>query len=158
MKKWIALIIFLLIILITASSVIYINAREPMKDARGYAEHIAKTKAKIVTVDEFYLYNGSSTYYVVTGERENGKKIIVWVPEDKKETVIVKNMADGISKDQAKAKLMKEENPKKILRVRLGMEKKLPVWELSYLDDRSKLNYYYIHFESGKWWRKIENL
>lgn len=158
MKKWIILIAIIFIALISASTVIYVNANAPFKDAQAYAEDVARTKADMSMIDEIFLYNGSATFYVVTGKRNDGKDVIVWIPENKSDSIIVKNQSDGISKEEAIAMLMKEENPAKILGVRLGMERKLPIWELSYLDDRSKLNYYYIDFESGKWWRKIENL
>ncbi|MBS4176591.1 DUF5590 domain-containing protein [Lederbergia citrea] len=158
MKKWILIISLLLILSVGASAFVYINARAPLKSAEQYAEKRAKTEANLISTDQFYMYNGSASYYVIVGEQKNKEKIVVWIPEDKKQKIVTKKLSEGVSEREAIAKLLKEESPKKILGSRLGMEKSLPVWELAYLDRNSKLNYYYIHFDSGKWWRKIENL
>ncbi|MBS4194475.1 cell wall elongation regulator TseB-like domain-containing protein [Lederbergia citri] len=157
MKKWF-LIILPLIIIIAASIYVYRDARAPLLKAEQYAEKRAKIEAKLVSNDEFFVYHGTKTYYVIIGQNQEDVKTIVWVPEKNNDKIVIKKASDGISEDEAISKLIKEENPKKILGARLGMEKKLPVWELSYLDQNSKLNYYYIHFDTGKWWRKIENL
>ncbi|MCJ7839485.1 DUF5590 domain-containing protein [Lederbergia sp. NSJ-179] len=159
MKKWI-LIVLLCMTLLTLTVFIYVyqSARAPLKDMEAYAVERAKDEAKLTKMDEFYLYNGTETYYVVVGEKDPGEKLAVWIPEDKKGKLIEKKLSEGISKQDAVAKLKQEEKPQKIMGIRLGMEKNLPLWEISYLDEHSKLNYYYIHFDTGKWWRKIENL
>lgn len=159
MKKWIFLSsIIVLAIFSTAFIYIYQAARSPYKELEQLAIHKATEEVNIVQVNEFYLYNGSETYYVIVGNDSKNQNKIVWIPESDDGEIIVKSQSDGISKEDAIAKLYEEENPKKLLGARLGMEKNLAIWELSYLDDRSKLNYYYVHFDSGKWWRKIENL
>ncbi|MBS4199480.1 DUF5590 domain-containing protein [Bacillus sp. FJAT-49732] len=158
MKKWILIIFPLIILIISASLYVYIDARAPLLKAEQYAEQRAKTEAHLVSNDEFFVYHGTKTYYVIKGKNEKGTETIVWIPEESKKDIIIKKASDGISEKDAISKLIQEENPKKILGARLGMEKNLPIWELSYLDQNSKLNYYYIHFDSGKWWRKIENL
>ncbi|KRG12487.1 DUF5590 domain-containing protein [Lederbergia galactosidilytica] len=159
MKKWILIgtaSVFLVVLVLFVY--IYQTSRAPLKDMRSYAEERAKTEAKLTKIDEFYLYNGAETHYVIVGEDKSGEQLAVWIPEKKKEKIVKKKMADGISKQDAIAKLNQEEKPQKIMGVRLGMEKNLPLWEISYLDEQSHLNYYYIHFDTGKWWRKIENL
>ncbi|MBO0994782.1 cell wall elongation regulator TseB-like domain-containing protein [Bacillus sp. SD088] len=159
MKKWILIVIASIILLGTALFFyIYESSRAPLKEMKAYAEERATTEAELTKIDEFYLYNGTETHYVIVGENKSGEKLAVWVPEKKDKEIVEKKMADGISMQDAIAKLNQEENPKKIMGVKLGMEKDLPLWEISYLDKQSKLNYYYIHFDTGKWWRKIENL
>lgn len=159
MKKWIILsLLFVVSLSLSAFIYIYGTARSPLVDIEKYAEDRAKKEAKIEKIDDIYLYNGSETYYVVVGDYIDGTKIAVWISEKEDQKVEIKKLTDGISKEAAISKLYEEENPQKLLGVRLGKEKDLAVWELSYLDDNSNLNYYYIHFDSGKWWRKIENL
>ncbi|MCJ8006650.1 DUF5590 domain-containing protein [Lederbergia wuyishanensis] len=157
MKKWI-LLLFPLILIISLSSYIYKEAREPLLKAEQYAEKRAQTEGHLISNDEFFVYHGTKTYYVIIGKNESGTETIVWIPEKNNQEIITKKASDGISEKEAISKLIQEEKPKKVLGARLGMEKELPVWELSYLDQNSKLNYYYIHFDTGKWWRKIENL
>ncbi|GIN21077.1 MAG TPA: peptidase [Bacillus bacterium] len=158
MYKWLAVILACILIAAGITGCVYSKAMTPVKKARDAAEARLKSETDIKSVDEFYLYNGSSTYFVVIGKNSKGKETAAWIPENKKDEVHVKKMSDGVSKQDAVNKLLSEKKPKEILGVRLGMEKELPVWELSYLDENSNLNYYYIHFDSGKWWRKIENL
>jgi uncharacterized protein YpmB len=38
------------------------------------------------------------------------------------------------------------------------MEKNRPLWEIYYRSEGDLINYYYVDFETGKWWKKIENL
>ncbi|MFS0645034.1 DUF5590 domain-containing protein [Siminovitchia sp. 179-K 8D1 HS] len=158
MYKWLTIVFSGLLLLAAAGGYIYKKAMDPIKQARQEAEQRVNADKKLKQVDDFYLYNGSETYYVMIGEEKNGEKVVFWIPEKKDKKIIEKKLADGISKQEAIEKLVKEKQPKEILGVRLGMEKKLPVWELSYLDKKSNLNYYYIHFDTGKWWRNIENL
>jgi uncharacterized protein YpmB len=158
MYKWLAIIFSCLLLLAGAGGYVYKKAMDPLKQAQKEAERRINADRKLKQVDEFYLYNGTETYYVITGEDQNGEKIVYWIPEKKEDKIVAKKMANGISKQDAIDKLIKEKQPKKILGARLGMEKRLPVWELSYLDSQSHLNYYYIHFDTGKWWRNIENL
>lgn len=159
MKKWILIVIASTILLASGFFLyVYQTSRAPVEDMKAYAEERARAEAKLTKIDEFYLYNGTETHYVIVGENKSGEKLAVWIPEKKGKKIVEKKMADGISKQDAIAKLNQEENPQKIMGVRLGMEKDLPLWEISYLDEQSNLNYYYIHFDTGKWWRKIENL
>lgn len=158
MYKWLAIILSCILLIVGIGGCVYSKAKAPIKKARVAAEERLKKETDIKDVDEFYLYNGSSTYYAVIGKNSKGQEMAAWIPANKKEKVHVKKMSDGVSKQDALNKLLSEKKPKEVLGVRLGMEKELPVWELSYLDENSNLNYYYIHFDSGKWWRKIENL
>ncbi|MCR2820212.1 cell wall elongation regulator TseB-like domain-containing protein [Lederbergia panacisoli] len=158
MKKWIFILLPLIIITVSVYIYVYIEARQPLLKAEQYAEKRARAEANLVSNDEFFVYHGTKTYYVIIGNNQEGIETIVWIPEKKDEDIITKKVSEGISEKEAISKLVYEEEPKKILGTRLGMEKNLPVWELSYLDQNSKLNYYYIHFDTGKWWRKIENL
>lgn len=158
MKKWIVIISLLLVLSVACSIYVYTKGRAPYKQAEQYAVNRAKSEAEFTSVDAFYMYHGTETYYVVIGNSEANEETIAWIPKDEKQQIITKKSSEGITEEEAIAKLYQEEKPKKLLGTRLGMEKKLPIWELSYLDNNSKLNYYYIHFDSGKWWRKIENL
>lgn len=158
MKKWILLISSIVLIIAVVAIVIYSKARAPFNNDREMAEKRAKKEAEIVSVDKYYIYNGSHTYYTVIGKDKEGVQKVIWIPESKKEKLLIKKVSDGISEREAIDKLINEEKPKEILGVRLGLEKDLPIWELSYLDEKSNLNYYYIHFDTGEWWRKIDNL
>lgn len=158
MYKWLAIFLACIFILAGIGGCVYSKAMEPMKKATAAAEARLSSETNIQDIDEFFLYNGSQTYYVFIGKDSKGQEAAAWIPDSEDEKVQVKKLSDGITKETAVNKLLNEKKPKEILGVRLGMERNLPVWELSYLDEKSNLNYYYVHFDTGKWWRKIENL
>ncbi|CAN7348205.1 cell wall elongation regulator TseB-like domain-containing protein [Rossellomorea sp. LjRoot5] len=158
MKKWITIIVLLFIVIgISASVLLYQVSRNPLDHQRDLALKRVKDETAIVKVEDTSFYNGSKSYVVVTGENEQKEKLVAWVP-DKKGKIIEKKWANGITKDQAINKLNDEKKPKELLSVRLGYESVGPVWEMTYLDQQDNLNYYYLLFSSGEWWRKIENL
>ncbi|MCR8846911.1 DUF5590 domain-containing protein [Rossellomorea sp. SC111] len=158
MKKWITIIVLLFIVIgISASVLLYQVSRNPLDHQRDLALKRVKDETGIVKVEETSFYNGSTSYVVVTGENEQKEKLVAWVP-DKKGKIIEEKWANGITKDQAINKLNDEKEPKELLSVRLGYESVGPVWEMTYLDQQDNLNYYYLLFSSGEWWRKIENL
>ncbi|XJZ26017.1 DUF5590 domain-containing protein [Bacillota bacterium Lsc_1132] len=157
MKKWILIFIVFVVVLLGVFAKVYFTAREPVKAAEKKAIAMAEKKVKLAEVNDFHLYHGLETVDVIEGKNSKGEKIIVWIPE-KSQKVIVKNAKSGLSKADAIQKLMQEKNPKKIVSVRLGMEKNIPFWEIYYLSDNNLINYYYVHFQTGEWLKKIENL
>ncbi|MCA1063153.1 DUF5590 domain-containing protein [Rossellomorea sp. AcN35-11] len=158
MKKWITIISLLTIVLgITASVILYQVSRNPLDIQAENAESRIKEETTIVEIEKTSFYNGSDSYVVVTGKNDQNEKVIAWVPK-KNGKIIEEKWADGISKDQAINKLNDEKQPKKLLSVRLGYESVGPVWEMTYLDQQDNLNYFYLLFSTGEWWRKIENL
>ncbi|QQZ11055.1 DUF5590 domain-containing protein [Heyndrickxia vini] len=146
MKKWIISFCLLLLIVLGFSVNIYYQSTKPINKAESFAKKTAKEKANLVSMDQFYLYNGNESYYITVGKKKNGEKIAVWIPEKNNDQVIVEKMSDGLSKKDAIKKLKEKETPAKILGSRLGMLNNEPVWEISYLDQSSHLNYAYIYF------------
>ncbi|WP_066312963.1 DUF5590 domain-containing protein [Bacillus sp. FJAT-29814] len=157
MKKWILILIAVVIAALGTSIKVYLSATEPLKDAQNKAIARASAQVHFSKVEDFHIYNGLETVYVIEGENQDGKEIIAWVP-DKKGKIIVKKAAEGLTKQEAVQKLLEEKNPEKIISVRLGLEKNIPLWEIYYRSDNDLINYYYIHFETGEWLKKIENL
>jgi uncharacterized protein YpmB len=157
MKKTIFFAVVATIVIVGAMIAVFLNARSPVNEKAEVALQRAETETDLASTEDVSLYNGKKSYLVITGENTSGEKIIIWVPE-KDEEIIVKKWADGISKEAAINKLNGENDVNEILSVKLGMESVGPVWEMTYLDDNEHLNYYYLLFETGEWWRKIENL
>ncbi|MDR6122608.1 DUF5590 domain-containing protein [Neobacillus drentensis] len=157
MKKWILSIVIFFVVLIGILIKVYLSAMNPVKAAEEKAVLLASKKAQLTEVQDFHLYNGLETVNVIEGKNKKGDKIIVWIPEKSKK-VFVKKAKNGLSKEEAVQKLLQEKNPKKIISVRLGMEKNIPLWEIYYRSENNLINYYYVHFETGEWLKKIENL
>ncbi len=156
-KKWFLIIGFVVIIIITIGTIIYLNAIQPLKSAEEKAIEIAMAETPLTVVDEFNIYNGEETYYVLQGKNGDGTKLIVWVPE-KKGKLMVKKASDGITKKQAIDTVSAEIATDSIITVKLGMEKGIPLWEIHSRTKGHLLNYYSVEFETGEWLKKIENL
>jgi uncharacterized protein YpmB len=158
MKKWITIIITAAVILTgIASILLYHSARGPVEKKFDVAAKRVLNETEMKKIEKTTIYHGSKSYTVITGEDKDGEKAVAFVPEKKGE-IIVRKWADGISKEQAINKLKDEKHPEKILSVRLGHESVGPVWEITYLDKQKNLNYFYLLFSDGEWWKKIENL
>ncbi len=157
MKKWIILISGIVIIMAGILISVYLRAIEPINNAEKKAVAMAEKKVHIRKVDKFHVYHGNETVDVIEGKDKKGNKIIVWIPEKSKQ-VIVKKASSGLTEQEAIGKLEQSVHPKKIISVRLGMEKNIPFWEIYYTSDNNLINYYYIHFQTGEWLKKIENL
>ncbi|MEH7117902.1 DUF5590 domain-containing protein [Neobacillus vireti] len=157
MKKWIVIPLIVIVVIAGSLIKIYFSSVQPVKAAEKKAVSIAKGKIQLSEVDDFHIYNGIETVYVIEGKNKQGSKVIVWVPEKSKK-VYIKKAKDGLTKEEAIQKLVNEKQPKKIISVRLGMEKNIPLWEIYYRSENNLINYYYVHFETGEWLKKIENL
>ncbi|MEH7353539.1 DUF5590 domain-containing protein [Neobacillus drentensis] len=157
MKKWIVFLVLFVIVIIGILIKVYFSSVEPVKAAEKKAVALANKKIQISEVQDFHIYNGLETVNVIEGKNNKGEKIIVWIP-DKSKKIYVQKAKNGISEDEAVQKLLQEKNPKKIISVRLGMEKNIPLWEIYYRSENNLINYYYVHFETGEWLKKIENL
>ncbi|MCM3724374.1 DUF5590 domain-containing protein [Neobacillus cucumis] len=157
MKKWIIIPIIVVLVIAGVLVKVYFSSVEPVKAAEKRAVSLAKDKVQLSKVDDFHIYNGIETVDVIEGKNKNGSKVIVWIPEKSKK-VYIKKAKDGITREEAIQKLLQEKQPKKIISVRLGMEKNIPLWEIYYRSENNLINYYYVHFETGEWLKKIENL
>ncbi|BCB04501.1 cell wall elongation regulator TseB-like domain-containing protein [Bacillus sp. KH172YL63] len=158
MKKWITIAAAVFIVIGTAASILlYQTSRNPLDLKIEKALLRVEKETSIESVENTSFYNGSKPYVVVTGKNSNNETMVAWIPNEKGK-IVERKWADGLSKDQALSKLRDEKQPKEVLSVRLGYESVGPVWEITYLDNQDNLNYFYLLFSTGEWWRKIENL
>ncbi|WP_075617701.1 DUF5590 domain-containing protein [Paenisporosarcina indica] len=161
MKKW---VIFISVFIISLSLVISIfviwTAGQPFKDVKDKAEQIAISENKLVQVTDSEVFNGKHTYTTVSGKDENGIEKVVFIPTTNNKELIIEEvqMKDGISKNQAIKIVQDEFKVKKVLHTKLGWEQDNAIWEITFLNENDKLNYVYLLFENGKWWKRILNL
>ncbi|WP_066257112.1 DUF5590 domain-containing protein [Neobacillus drentensis] len=157
MKKWIIFSVLFVLVVVGLLTNVYFKSVDPVNAAEKKAVALANKEISLKEIEDFHIYNGIETVNVIEGKSMKGEKIIVWIPEKSKQ-VFVKKAKDGLSKEEAIQKLLQEKSPKKIISVRLGMEKNIPLWEIYYRSDNNLINYYYVHFDTGEWLKKIENL
>ncbi|EEL51390.1 MULTISPECIES: DUF5590 domain-containing protein [Bacillus cereus group] len=153
MKKWIFAIIIVIVAIGLYGVHVYNTTMEKKIPKESKVVEIAKEKAKLTKVNSVDYFNGESSYTVVQGVDEKGEKIIVWVPE-KKGDVLVKKQSEGISEKDALQIVAKEQKPKQFLKAKLGAEKNVPLWEVTYIDDENRYIYYYLAFQDGKFLKR----
>ncbi|MFJ7745956.1 DUF5590 domain-containing protein [Peribacillus sp. NPDC097295] len=151
MKKWLIIASILVLCFIGFVSGAYIKALQHKKEAGNEAFEKAKKAGGIDTKDEFYLYNGQTSYSVIIGKTKNGSKKIVWIPEDEKKKIVVRDFKEGKTKKEILSIVNEKLKPEEIISVKLGMEKNVPLWEVTYLDDSERYNYDYYDFKTGEW-------
>lgn len=149
MKKWIVVGIVIILVMIWQTVDTYQVAIEPKQSGEEHAIIKAKEKVGLNQISNVSTYYGNKVYSVVKGMDDLKRQLIVWVPS-KGEKMIVKEASEGISEQRAIQILQKRQNPKKIIKVVLGMEKKTPIWEITYIDQHNRYSFYYLDFESGK--------
>ncbi|MBM7661285.1 uncharacterized protein YpmB [Bacillus mesophilus] len=149
MKKWIALIIVLLIIVGWTSIDTYRSANQYRTQQGEEAIQIAKEKEPDLEVNNISFYNGNQSYAILYGEVD-GESQIHCVPTNGKGEIIVVDPTKGISADEAVQLLTEERNPLSIKSVNLGIEQDVPIWEIIYLDQKNRYSYYYVTFKDGE--------
>ncbi|KIL48903.1 hypothetical protein KP77_21140 [Jeotgalibacillus alimentarius] len=154
MKKWILLMIAIITVFIACILIIFNAAKNQVNNQLDIAEAAAMDEG--ISVEKSYHYYGSAPYSVVEGTSDGVEKLF-FLPENGEEPVII-DAADGVDQEQVLNMLEADDNPQKILSSKIGMEPVGAVWEVIYEDEDELLNYYYVKFESGEWWRTIRNL
>ncbi|WP_035044637.1 DUF5590 domain-containing protein [Anoxybacillus flavithermus] len=129
---------------------LYANAYSDAMSSQRASEQRAVQQAEkegIVQVDDVYTYRGSDVYVIVVGKNEEGEQRIAWVTE-KGKVVATRRVSEGITKQQALS-FVQPYRPKTVVSVKLGMEKGVPLWEITYIDERDRYSFYYVRFEDG---------
>ena len=160
MKNWlIFVVIFIASLALVITSLVLWKADAPFNDMEQQAEELAISSKALAVVSDSYIYNGNKPYITVFGVDEYGKKKAIFVPISLEEDLIQEVLLqDGITEEQALSVISNETNVKQILHTKLGYEEAGAVWEISYINEADKLNYVYILFEDGQWWKRILNL
>lgn len=148
MKKWGIIVLLFFFVVIWQAVSVYRAAMAPKETLIAKAEQRAVEEANLSHVQAANTYYGEKAYVVVEGTDEKGTKKIVWVPA-KGGHIVVKRTKSGITKQEAIEKLNADRQPKQIISAKLGMEKGVPLWELTYIEQDNRYSFYYLSFEDG---------
>ncbi|MFD3446078.1 DUF5590 domain-containing protein [Microbacteriaceae bacterium 4G12] len=154
MKKWIFGILIVIAAFITYGVHVYNTTMNGKLQTESKSVQTAKEKAKLTKITSVDYYHGiTASYEVVQGTDNKGEQWIVWVP-DKEGKVLTKKKSEGISEKEAMQIVAKNGNPKELVKVKLGAENNVPIWEVTYIDQENHYNYYYMEFANGDFWRR----
>ena len=160
MKNWIIYsVIFIVSLSLVISVLIIWKADAPFNEMEQKAEAFALETKALAVVSDSYVYNGNKPYVTVFGVDEYGKEKAIFVPMSLEENSMQEvYVQDGITEEQALAVFQNETPAKEILHTKLGFEEPGAVWEITYKTESGSLNYVYLMFEDGQWWKRILNL
>jgi uncharacterized protein YpmB len=159
MMNWIKFFVAFLFVLTAVIFVtVFYHANKPIAFAMQTASDRAIQSGQLISVDHVQSYNGMTQTVTVFGENGEGEKIAVFVDEESVGPYEEVLMANGISADEAEAAVRKELNVNRILHITLGIEDDHPVWEVAFINEIDRLNYVYVYFDDGQWWKRILNL
>lgn len=161
MLNWIKfLTVFLLGLTTVLAVIVFYNAYKPVAAANTVGAEKAIQSGQVTSINSIQIYNGTKSYVTVFGVNPKGEEIAVFVDEssdDVQEYEEVKLTA-GITAKEAEKLVREELQVDKILSISLGIEEESPVWEVVFKNNNGKLNYVYLLFKDGHWWKKILNL
>jgi uncharacterized protein YpmB len=159
MLNWIKFIaVFLLSLAAIILVTVFYSANKPIASAKSQAIEEAIGTGQIMNAEYAQLYNGNASSVTVFGVDGTGVETAVFVDGKTEGNFKEVKLADGITAEKAVENVKQELDVKKILHVKLGMEEDAPVWEVTFKNENGKLNYVYVFFESGQWWKRILNL
>lgn len=143
--------------LVVVSAAILQRGMSPYRQARTEAVSYAEQHTDLAQVDDFYWYNGTQTYFTVTGTDSQGTPIVVIIQQDGGQTMVL-NEEETITESEAIQLTQEAKQPDKILEARIGVEEGIPVWEVSYRNENHTIGYYVVSLETGEWVKSIENI
>ncbi|MGG0668188.1 DUF5590 domain-containing protein [Sporosarcina koreensis] len=159
MMNWIKFIgAFLLALSLIIIVIVFYNANSPFSHAQQKAETAALKSDALKSVERTEIYNGSVSMVTVFGKDDEGNEKAVFIEGKTGEILDEVAMKDGIDAQAAIKAVRAELSAEKILHVVLGLEDGQPVWEVAFKGENGKLNYVYVFFENGEWWKRILNL
>ncbi|MCM3596915.1 DUF5590 domain-containing protein [Metabacillus idriensis] len=129
---------------------VYHSAMAQKNDGHEEAIDRALKETDLKNAESVETFNGLKQFYVITGLNKSNKAVYVWVPENKKEKPVLKLASDGITEKKALEIVKAQQNPVKVISVKLGMEKNVPLWEVKYIDDQNRYTYDLINFSNGE--------
>ncbi len=157
LKKFLVSILIFMSLLIIGVTTLLSQSLSPLKQAKAETIEVASKKADLVKAENFYWYNGSDTYFTITGEDSAGEAILVIVKQEGGHIEVLKQ-EETLSKQEIIAKLSELEAPERILEARIGIHEGMPVWEISYRHDGGRIGYTMFSLTTGEWIRTIKNI
>lgn len=139
--QWILLSIIILLIVLIGLYRFYLYIHEDAWNAERAAVQQAKQETDLVRSDEVWKSVWDKVCYVIQGQDEAGREIMVWLPEGGKPEVRL--LSEGKSEDQIRG-IIKETLPEiEVVRLLPGIYNDQLVWQLFY---KQQAHHYYRFF------------
>lgn len=154
-RRWIWLLV--VVVIVACCWEFYSSANHDKTVSQTRVTALAKSKANLTTVSNFFIYNQERTYYSVAGVNNKNQQLLVIVPANSNHVTVLKQ-SSGITGREAIQVVQKRHQIRRVLHTALGLYKKTPVWEVAYYNTKGKLNYALVNFKNGKIVEQMNNL
>lgn len=154
-RRWIWLLV--VVVIVACCWEFYSSANHDKTVSQTRVTALAKSKANLTTVSNFFIYNQERTYYSVAGVNNKNQQLLVIVPANSNHVTVLKQ-SSGITGREAIQVVQKRHQIRRVLHTALGIYKKTPVWEVAYYNTKGKLNYALVNFKNGKIVEQMNNL
>jgi uncharacterized protein YpmB len=155
MKKWLFIGAITVVTLFIWQAVFYyVEIFDKQQSLQEKATNRAFSETELQSIDDVDYYHGKHAYIVLFGVNEEGKELIVWVPEENEQDIVTKLAEEGWTEEDVKEYIKKERKVNKIRDIHLGIEDGRPLWEVIYLDEQNRYTYYYVNFENGEFLKR----
>ncbi len=157
MKRLLTTLIAILSIFIIGVLIIFGQSMSSYRAARDNAFSHAEKYADLEDPDNFYWYNGTDTYYTVTGTTGEEEDIVAIIQKEGGHIDILP-LSETISEHDAVQQALSDLENVEILETRIGKDEDLPIWEISFQNSDGTIGYYLVALETGEWLKSVDNL
>ncbi|MFC6294048.1 DUF5590 domain-containing protein [Lactiplantibacillus daoliensis] len=151
------ILIVILAVIVAAYGTLWV-AQRPMHTAQKNAYSLATSKAKLKTTTAFSQYNGTESYYVVTGTSSKNVPVYALINTNKSHQTTVVKQSAGITRTKALKTVWAKRNPRKVIKATLGKYDGEVVWEITYLNQKKALCYEVLQYSNGSQLKSIINI
>src|SRR5699024_8139303 len=141
LKRIVALIGLLLIVLLILIGVLYIfkgytTIQKSKNDYQDHAENFAKENYDLNKIDKMYYFVNEKSYEIILGENADKEKLMIYNPvkNDEKKEAFVYKLDELQSFNQIKDDWTKSCENCKLKKSGPAMVEETPLWEFTYLD------------------------
>jgi uncharacterized protein YpmB len=153
MPSWAKWTILALILIFIAIFIYLIVLYHDIQDSKtkGYsqAEQRVLQETDIVQIEETVRYQGDILYHVVTGKNDDGKNLIVFVPESNDEEVVIVKQNDILPYDTVKANWENDCVNCELIHIVPAIIKNDALWEITYYDESDRYVIGYVSIFDG---------
>lgn len=151
MKKIIFLFIVVLVLVVGWQGMkLYNQVNEPQLASQKEAQNYLQRNVEVTDVTYIDFFHGIDGYQVFQGKNNEEKAVFIWVA-DTLDFHYVEEVATGLTYEDVESFVDKELQPVELISIKLGMENKIPLYEIIYIDHKGRYSYHYIHFKDGKY-------
>jgi len=154
MKKWIFFALLAIMVILWQSIVLFNQMTNPIERAQDKVIEAAKKEYHLKKIEDVTFFNGDESYQVIWALNDHDEHVIVWVPENDPQNMMMKKADDGWDKSQVRSFAKNELDMKKLKHIRLGIKHDIPVWEITFIDENNRFSFFYLRFDGETW---VEN-